>query len=289
MEASSSSVGSSSTSLYIDLQFICPASNKFKPQFLVAGFVFTKNRQWLLPMKNIENEQFKILYTSEAASFVKRKDTYVSNMGNAYELLFGQCSKAMQSKLQSRNDLEVRIKGNPVELLSAIQEHSISYVDHQYEMSNILDAIVNLFTLNQKDDESLLDYTGRFKSAKDILDANLGGTLILTKYIQFKMENGEETDESKLQLQAYEQLFSYMYIRQSDRKKYGTLVDGLSTQFSLGQDQYPKTILDASNVLSNHPFDATYIENKKKTRDKEQTMSNHSNQDNINQEEIPQL
>jgi hypothetical protein len=54
MEASSSSVG---LSLYIDLQFIHPTSNKCKRQFSVAGFAFTKNRQWLLPI-NFEMQLF---------------------------------------------------------------------------------------------------------------------------------------------------------------------------------------------------------------------------------------
>jgi hypothetical protein len=31
----------------------------------------------------IENEEFKILYKAEIDSYVKRKDTYLSNIGNA--------------------------------------------------------------------------------------------------------------------------------------------------------------------------------------------------------------
>ena len=34
--------------------------------------------------RSLENEQFKILYRAEIDSYVKRKDTYVSNIGNAY-------------------------------------------------------------------------------------------------------------------------------------------------------------------------------------------------------------
>jgi hypothetical protein len=41
-------------------------------------------------------------------------------------------------------------------------------------------------------------------------------------------------------------------------------VTGLLSQYSLGQDQYPKTVIDANNVLSNHWFDPAYVEAKKK-------------------------
>jgi hypothetical protein len=64
-----------------------------------------------------------------------------------------------------------------------------------------------------------------------------------------------------------------MYMRNADCNKYGILFNELSSQFSLGQDQYPKTILDANNVLSNDQFDAAYIENRKKRKDKERSMT----------------
>jgi hypothetical protein len=62
----------------------------------------------------IESEQFKVLDRAEIDSFVKRKDTYLSNMGNAYAMIYGQFSKAMQSQLQSRIDFEERLKGIPL-------------------------------------------------------------------------------------------------------------------------------------------------------------------------------
>jgi hypothetical protein len=47
----------------------------------------------------------------------------------------------------------------------------------------------------------------------------------------------------------------FMYIDNSDKSKYRSLTTGLQTQQSLGNNQYPKTITDANNVLSSHCFD----------------------------------
>jgi hypothetical protein len=47
----------------------------------------------------------------------------------------------------------------------------------------------------------------------------------------------------------------------NNKRNYGMILrglSGLSTQYSLGNDQYPKSIADAKNVLSNHKFDANY-------------------------------
>jgi hypothetical protein len=53
----------------------------------------------------------------------------------------------------------------------AIEKYSMSYQANKYEVITIADAIKNLFSLKQRDDETLIDNTGRFKSAKEILKA----------------------------------------------------------------------------------------------------------------------
>ena len=42
----------------------------------------------------------------------------------------------------------------------------------------------------------------------------------------------------------------------ADKAKYGSILTGLNTQQSLGNDQYPTSITESNNVLSNHKFDA---------------------------------
>ena len=60
---------------------------------------------------------------------------------------------------------------------------------------------------------------------------------------------------------------AYLAMRNSDQAKYGTVTAGLTSQFSLGQDQYPKTIQITMDVLTNHRFDPKYNENKKRKQE----------------------
>ena len=89
-------------------------------------------------VKARENKQFEFLYEAKIASYVKRQDQYDSNLGNAYAFLYGHCNKAMQHKLQTRMDFESKIKGNPIELLNVIQEQSIKFHEHKYEMLSLI-------------------------------------------------------------------------------------------------------------------------------------------------------
>jgi hypothetical protein len=237
-------------------------------------------------VKKRENKQFEMLYEAEITAFVTRKNTYLSNLGNAYAFLFGQCNKAMQNKLQARKDFEIKIKNNPIELLKAIEEHSISYQEKKYEMGIVADAIKNLVNLKQQEDETLIDYTGRFKSAKDILIAQIGGPIKLTKFVP-TMASYDASQAEKFEKLAFEQLMTFIYLENADRSKYGSLITGLSSQFSLGMDQYPKTIVNANSILSNHRYDPTYYENKKKKKISNTNQS--SQQQQQHHEEVPEL
>ena len=93
--------------------------------------------------KELEEKQNKYLFKAQIASFVAREEKYVANKGKAFAVIYGQCNKALQHKLQARKDFENVIKGNPIKLLDAIAEHSMSYVENKYPYSTALDAIKN--------------------------------------------------------------------------------------------------------------------------------------------------
>jgi hypothetical protein len=107
----------------------------------------------------------------------------------------------------------------------------------------------------------------------------VGGPLILEKYVK-TMEGYDEDDLSKMTVlvkEASERLLAYLYLENSDQDKYGSILRNLNSQKSLGNDQYPKTIVETNNVLSSDAFDA----NKIKKQDQ-----NHQNQKQANKNKI---
>jgi hypothetical protein len=54
---------------------------------------------------------------------------------------------------------------------------------------------------------------------------------------------------------AFNRWMAYLLIRNSDQAKYGSLSNGLVSQFSMQNNQYPKTCTTATDILSNHRFD----------------------------------
>ena len=66
---------------------------------------------------------------------------------------------------------------------------------------------------------------------------------------------------------SYEHLGAYVLLHGADRAKYGNLMKGFVNQFLLKNKQYPKTLSDAVDALSNHPFDQGYYDRKKKRKE----------------------
>jgi hypothetical protein len=228
-------------------------------------------------IKELETEQFKMEFKTLFDVYIRRENTYQMNLSKAYAFLWEHCTKAMQNKIESRQDFDKYIVNNPIKLLEAIKEHALHFQDKKYPMTIIMDAFRAFSNTKQKENESLQDYTKRFKVAKEVLESHLGGPINLTKYIttmkEFTSEN--ELNYKNLSNMAFEQYCAYLYLEQSDKKKYGSIMNGLSTQYSLNNNQYPKSLTEAVNVLSNHKFDANYFNRSSRNNDQEDQVQPH--------------
>ena len=74
---------------------------------------------------------------------------------------------------------------------------------------------------------------------------------------------------------------AYLFIRGIYQAKYVTLTKIFVSQYSLGNDQYPRPITTATDALPNHKIDPRYYEKHKCNRDK--SRSNHNNRKTYNE------
>jgi hypothetical protein len=78
---------------------------------------------------------------------------------------------------------------------------------------------------------------------------------------------------------------AFIYLANSDRKQYGFVLTNLNSQKSLGNDQYPKTLIKLNNVLGSHRFD----ENHKNTGPSQKDKDNSPMEPNQENDTIPPL
>ena len=260
-----------------------PDSDKWKPTLIMST-------ETDVDLKVRENRQYELEHKAEYDEYMKRKREYEQNSYKAYAEIWERCNKAMQSKLEARKNFESEVYNNPIKLIEAIKEHAMSYEESRYEMSIITDAFGAFFKCHQKDKEILQDYTRRFKVTREILKSHLGGDILLPKYVKgmtgYDESNNTKTEE--LTKIADEQLSTYVYLVNSDQRKYGTLIKGLHSQNALNNDQYPKTMVEANNVLSTHRHDNIKDNNREHNRGSRRN-ENNENQDNETKDEPVEL
>ncbi len=207
-----------------------------------------------------------MMYQEKIKVYLLRSETYRANLKKAHAIVWERCTKGLQSKIKGRRDYKGKIEECPIELLKAIKEHALNCSDNKYAPIVGIDVLKNLLSCKQMNGESLQDYTTRFRNNRDVYETQWGRPMFMPKMVN-GIEGFEAMDDSEQEIhiqKASKQILAYLYLSNADQSKYGSLVTNLNTNYSLGQDLYPKTITEANEVLTNHKFDATYKNNQKK-------------------------
>jgi hypothetical protein len=199
-----------------------------------------------------------ILYQAKLERYLERKDTLEQNLAKAFALIFSTyCNKTMHNRIKEYPKFEITIRDNPIELLNKIKVLMHDPIRAKYPFTLLTEAISRMLNLKQSENEGLLDYVKRFKESRDIIKSQIG-TDILDKFVDNTLEYRDATSttlKQEMKDGALDRWMAYLLIRNSDQAKYGSLSNGLVSQFSMQNNQYPKTCTTATDNLSNHRFD----------------------------------
>lgn len=212
----------------------------------------------------IEMLALTVEYTVEYGYWMKQKKDYNESKLKAFALLISKCSEAMKDRLRAMEKWSSEIKNDPYKTLEAIWSLSI---DSRFKLLTICDALGEFVNLRQNKKESLDTYFGRFMVAKNILKTLNGGTLPF----QFEgyvrqlpdWDDNDANEQTKCYKAASDHFETIVFMMAVDQDKYGSILHILSEQYSLGTDMYPKDVLSAYDLFSNHKFDATFNDKRK--------------------------
>jgi hypothetical protein len=239
-----------------------------------------------------EQEGYDILYKAEIDTYTKRKHKLEDNMNKTYSLIYLQhCIKTIQDRIHAHPDFETKIKNDPIELLKAIEILINDPVWARYLYTSVTEAMTRSMTCRQLENEPLADYVKRFKSCQDSMVQNMGKDF-LKEFVKNTKQYADETNTDKqdeMLKGLYAQWTAYMLMKNSNQGKYGSLLTSLTTQFSMGTNQYPKEVMAAVDILTNHRFDKKEPKNnnqRNKNRNNNNTVSTITTQSSFNQEAL---
>ena len=262
----------------------------------------------------IEQAGLDIKYTAEITTHAKRVQVLEANITKSYSMIMDDyCTPAMRSRIQEHPDFYTKIRDDPIVLLQTIMSSMHEAVRAQYPLVAPLEFIRMLLTCKQgtyPHEEALIDWSKRLKQNADLTDPYIGKSAldyyveqtpeykaaayrpstaeaaVFIEHPDIPLQWKESTDQKAIKIATWKSMLAFRLIQGSDQSKYGSLCKNLQAQYSLGNDQYPKTLETAVDVLNQHRYDPKYFESKKK--DRERRNNNNNNNGDANSESMPQ-
>ena len=218
----------------------------------------------------LDNEVFR----QEINTYVKQKAQLKSNMRQAYSLVLGQCTDRMKNKLKACTNWEtLSTKQDVLGLLNEIKGVTFRFEDQKYHILSIHNAKAAFYSFRQLQ-LSNAEYHQRFNNLVDIA-TSLGGNLHDDAVVAIVSKDLHDMDEPRhssltaeqienVQIVARERYLAVALIAQADRRRFGKLQDDLENAFTMGNNNYPKTIDKAFGLLNDFKVTQPKVESMSK-------------------------
>ena len=209
-----------------------------------------------------EYEVKKIEYSEDLHLYNYQIRLYEDNKTKAYAKLINNfCSKVMKNQIEEKPDFKTNVRDDPIEALNCIRDYMYVPTRAKYEYDILTECVKRLIVdMKQEDTESLIDYTKRFKQAKKIFKTSFGIKILhsFAEKMKYYHDALDDAERERVKKESHTRWMTLLFMCNANQRKYGGLMSDLKQQYALNNDQYPKTLEKALDVLNNYKWDEAY-------------------------------
>jgi hypothetical protein len=207
-----------------------------------------------------QEEVDKIIFKGELDAYVKRKNVLEESIMKTYSLVLGQCTDLLQSKLKQQNAWEaISEKQDAIALIGLIKTITFRFEDQKFLPLALYQSKAHLYNLRQGDMTNT-DYLQRFQNLVDVATAYNGQLhdqaivdIVTERLHPSASYDSLNADQKRVVQTASSELYlATMFIRQSDRRRYGKLSEDLENSFTKGNDDYPDNLVSAYHLINEY-------------------------------------
>ena len=196
------------------------------------------------------------IFSEQVKEYVTQTSRLQENIKCLWALVWGQCSDTIRTRIQALDMYEdMHAASDGLQLLIAIKDLMFNVQERKYIPLSIHLAKRQFFLLSQGRN-TVGEYYEQFKNQTDVLThigAGIGNDEAITNQVLRSqgvdvddvMDAQQETAETE-GIQWYHAL---AFLMGSDRSRFGHLLEKLENDVTAGNDNYPKTLTDAYNML----------------------------------------
>jgi hypothetical protein len=190
------------------------------------------------------------------------KHMTTTNMHSAlYSIIWGQCSEAMQAKVQSDNYYnDMNEDCDSLELIKVIKGIAYKFESQKNIYLALDNAKCAFYTYHQGADKTNANCTSKFKNTIKVIE-HYGGNIGEDKALmleELKLVGDDANRVSPMEIETAMEMAkskshnAMAFLERVDKARYGQLISDLKNQFTRGTDQYPTSITDTYNLLLNY-------------------------------------
>ena len=191
--------------------------------------------------------------------YAQEKKNMQSTLRSIYNVVWGQCSTIMKSKLESKTNLKTSKQNKDVaELLKEIKAIMHQFESHTSIYEALDEAKRNFYLYYQSPLTSNVQHVKNLQDMVDIIKYH-GGSITEDralfeheKKLEANLPTTEKSSNETLKQRARDKMLGVTLIRRADRGRYSKLMTDLKDQYTLKSDVYPDDIASVHNMLENY-------------------------------------
>ena len=196
------------------------------------------------------------IFSEQVKEYVNQTSRLQENIKRLCALVWGQCSDTMRTRLQALDSYEdMHSASDGLQLLIAIKDLMFNVQEQQYVPLSIHLSKRHFFLLSQGRN-TVGEYYDQFKNQTDVLEhigAGIGNDEAIMKQVLrsqgIDIDEATEAQEEAAETEGTQWYLVLAFLMGSDRSRFGRLLEKLENDFTAGNNNYPKTLTDAYNML----------------------------------------
>ena len=215
---------------------------------------------------------YKDLYSHEIKQFGIKKDKLTLSLKALWSVIWGQCSPNMITKLEEEERIEsLKTNGDVVQLLELIHQICMKFTSKTNPILTLVKHLGFVFSYRQREKDDVHKYLELFKLMIDSISrvgGSFGNHFLVTKTVMIDEKHVKATVsdadakivfdkldkdvQQDVKHKAENRVLAMMFLLGGRPDKYQNLLVDLQNQFIRGNDQFPKTLTDSYNLMSNY-------------------------------------
>jgi hypothetical protein len=204
------------------------------------------------------SETMKLRWNKKVASVVIKEDRFEEDLKKVCTLIWGQCAEYLRTKLEGKDSHAIMKRDyDTIELLKSIKDAAFKFSNEKYAPQSLHEGYKKFYTGQQDKNCSIQDHYERFKNQVQVVE-HCGGSIEVHEVVVDKRlratsltrATATEAQIDRVESLVKDEYLACAFLLGSDKKRFGKLIEDLENDYMQKNDKFPKTLVDAYNLLA---------------------------------------